>query len=255
VKLKLQKHSLLDAPGECCVVYLPGCNMRCSYCYNVKLWNSIEEPSDLEISEIESFLESRVSDGPRGRFNLVDWVTISGGECLLHPDEVERLLRKATGLGLKTCLYTNGAIEEIWKVLKKLARLGLLKAVNLDYKWSVKDPELGYSLALSWAFSLKTLVTAYEAGEIERLRINTTVLRSRHTIDKLRSMKSFLFKTLSPNEKPVITTRGESNWSLPLSWTLESFFNDGGKIETLDPIDPLEAMSPTELKSLISELQ
>ena len=73
----LDKFSLLDYPGKVsAIVFLSGCNMNCSYCYNSDLINYNE--SNYSEEEILDFLKSRIGK--------IDGVVITGGEPTIHKD-------------------------------------------------------------------------------------------------------------------------------------------------------------------------
>ncbi len=112
--------SMLDYPGELsCIVWMPGCNLRCVYCHNPEI---VLSKGRKEEAELLKFLESR-----KGKLT---GVVFSGGEATFCPSLPE-LLRKAKELGFKTKLDTNGSNP---KVLKELVNKGLLDYVALDYK-------------------------------------------------------------------------------------------------------------------------
>jgi pyruvate-formate lyase-activating enzyme len=228
--------------------------MRCPYCYNVKLWNGEEEDGDLEVDEVIDFMRSREGRGPSGRFLKVEWLVFSGGECSLHPEVLKRLLEESKSIGLKNCVYTNGTVEGSSGRLKELLKDGLVQAINLDYKWDVHHSEYPYSKVSEWINSLTVSIGALEMNLLEKLRINTTLLKSYHTSEVLKSMKSLMFKVLRPYEEPIVGARLIEGWKNRFSWTLESFFDGGGKIPTLEKVNSMEALSDREIAELIGNL-
>jgi pyruvate formate lyase activating enzyme len=254
MKIKVTRHSLIDAPGECAVLYFPRCNMRCPYCYNVNLWNGIEDEGDMSLDEVEEFIASRIVEGPFASYKKVDWIMCSGGECTQYPEELRRLLSYAKGLDFKTGIYTNGTVPDVSDLIDSLTRDRLLDVVNLDYKWDVKNPEFSYTRFADWSKSFMTLLSELESERIQRLRINTVVMNSYHTRDVLGSMKNVLWGLIGPQEKPVIGLQSEIDWRAAFSWTLEPFFSYDGTIPTLDPIPPSETPSTAMLKALAFDL-
>ena len=115
----------LDYPGHmACIVWLAGCNMRCSYCYNPEIiYGKGEKPWH----EIKDFLKKRQG--------MLDAVVFSGGECTLHPD-LEFFCREAKALGYKVKIDTNGSHP---KVIKSLIKKGLVDMISLDFKAPEKD--------------------------------------------------------------------------------------------------------------------
>ena len=92
--------SLTDWDGMVsCVIFLPRCNFRCPFCYNVEL---VLRPNDLPsipLKQIERYLRKQ-----RG---WIDGVVISGGEPTIHHD-LPDLCSKIKHLGFKVKLDTNG---------------------------------------------------------------------------------------------------------------------------------------------------
>ena len=69
-------NSLLDWPGRiCCIIFLPGCNLRCPFCHAAHL---VLDPNELESIPFEAVREHLES-----RADWIDGVVISGGEPTL----------------------------------------------------------------------------------------------------------------------------------------------------------------------------
>lgn len=117
----LQRTSLIDYPGKvCAIVFTIGCNFRCPYCHNPEL---VDETAE-EISEEDffTFLASRV--------NLLDAVTITGGEPTMHDDLVE-FITKIKSLGFLVKLDSNGTRPDM---LRTLINQKLVDYVAMDIK-------------------------------------------------------------------------------------------------------------------------
>ena len=112
--------TMLDFPERtACIVWLSGCNMRCSYCHNPQIVKGRGKGS---AEEVLAFLQKR-----RG---LLDGVVLSGGEASVWPglpDFARRI--KAMGFALK--LDTNGLRPDI---VGNFLDENLLDYVALDYK-------------------------------------------------------------------------------------------------------------------------
>lgn len=124
----LQKTSLIDYPGKICtIVFTIGCNFRCPYCHNPEL---VDETAD-EISEQEffTFLDKRA--------NLLEAVTITGGEPTLHADLVS-FIKRIKDYGLLIKLDSNGTNPE---VLKELIDRKLVDYIAMDIKASLQKYE------------------------------------------------------------------------------------------------------------------
>ena len=93
----------VDGPGTRMTVFLSGCPLQCLYCHNpdtmeMRRGEPVTATELLErISRYKSIFE--VTGGG---------VTISGGEPLMQPAFVARILRGAKEMGLRTALDTSG---------------------------------------------------------------------------------------------------------------------------------------------------
>jgi len=119
----LQKVSLIDYPEVICgVIFLQGCNFKCSYCHNPELVEPKLFGPCLEEKKVLKFLASRVGK--------LDAVTITGGEPTMHQDLPELLgLLRRFPVGIK--LDTNGSNPGM---LADLIRMRLVDAVFMDVK-------------------------------------------------------------------------------------------------------------------------
>jgi len=116
----LTPFTLQDYPGGCaCIIWVSGCNMRCSYCHNPQIVLGVPQ---LPLHEVQRFLERRSG--------LLDAVVFSGGEATSWP-ELPGLMRHAKQLGYATKLDTNGLRPD---VLTRLLDAQLLDTIALDYK-------------------------------------------------------------------------------------------------------------------------
>lgn len=115
--------SFLDWPGKVCsVVFLPGCNFRCPFCHNWRLWAEPEALLDFALD----YILDRIEEFP----GWIDGVCITGGEPTLHSGLKELILAfRERGLGVK--LDTNGSRPD---VLEALIGEGLLDHVAMDIK-------------------------------------------------------------------------------------------------------------------------
>lgn len=120
----LQPFTLIDFPGlMAAVVFLQGCNLRCSYCHNPGLLDS-KGPGDITWPEVIEFLEKR-----RG---FLEGVVFSGGEPLMQ-DGIEDAVRRVRDMGYQVALHTNGFFPER---LELLLFQNLLSYVAMDIKSS-----------------------------------------------------------------------------------------------------------------------
>lgn len=115
--------SLLDWDGHIVAsIYLPGCNFRCPYCHNK---NAVLNPNSFDEIPID-YIESYISENK----DFLDGIVVSGGEPTIH-DDLQDLLRKIKGLGLKVKLDTNGTNPNM---LEYLISENLIDYIAMDIK-------------------------------------------------------------------------------------------------------------------------
>jgi len=126
----VQKTSLIDFPEKIStVLFTPGCNLRCPYCYN---WRIVIDPKPPFLNEENALkiLEKRKK--------YVEAVVVTGGEPTLHK-EIPKFLRKLKERGFAVKLDTNGFYPQVLEEC-----LAYVDYVALDVKTSVeKYPRLG----------------------------------------------------------------------------------------------------------------
>lgn len=123
----LIKTTLADFPKTvACSFFLPGCNLRCPYCYNAELANGTIPKEAVSKEELYRHLEKRK--------NVLEGIAISGGEALLSP-LLPEIIPYAKSLGYKIKLDTNGTLPE---KLEKLIKNPLTKPdfIAMDIKTS-----------------------------------------------------------------------------------------------------------------------
>ena len=96
---------------------MPGCSLRCPYCYNGEL--ALANPAT---GTEEGFTEEEIFRHLEKRAHVLGGVAISGGEPLLSPF-LEPLILKAKSLSLAVKVDTNGASPERLTQLIKDERL------------------------------------------------------------------------------------------------------------------------------------
>jgi len=122
----LRNTSLLDFPDRIsAVVFTRGCNFSCGYCHNSQLIPMKAPPGDEDLPEdiFFSFLEKRR--------DLLDGVTITGGEPTLQPDLKDFIVKIREKHNLQIKLDTNGTDS---KKIIELLEDGLLEYIAMDVK-------------------------------------------------------------------------------------------------------------------------
>ncbi len=126
----LQKTTLIDYPEKlACIVFLPGCNFNCGFCFNRQLVKEPEKLKSIPEKEFFGFLESRK--------NWLEAAVITGGEPTLQSD-LPVFVRKIKSLGFLVKLDTNGSNPEL---LGQLLEEKLLDFVAMDIKTSPQNYE------------------------------------------------------------------------------------------------------------------
>jgi len=128
----IQKCTTLDFPQHLsCIVFTPGCNMRCHFCHNPEfvLPQKIREIKNSFIPEqiFFTFLESRK--------NLLEGVVITGGEPTLMVDLLD-FISKIKKMGFKVKLDSNGLRPDIFK---KIIEDNLVDYIAMDVKASLEQ--------------------------------------------------------------------------------------------------------------------
>lgn len=120
-----QKTSLIDWGGKLStVVFLSGCNWRCPFCHNFRLW---EPRSEIDEDEIFSYLEKNR--------NWIDGVVMGGGEPLFDKDIIP-FTEKLKKLNFKIKVDTNGSYPEM---LIRLIDGSLVDYVSMDIKTALSE--------------------------------------------------------------------------------------------------------------------
>ena len=122
--------SAVDGPGVRVVAWTTGCMWRCRYCHNPDTWTLT---NGLPISVAKAAEE--LGKYRHGVKAMAGGFTLSGGEPLMQHRFAAKLFAAAKGMGIHTCIETNGHYGE------KLsdAELGTIDLVMMGLKsW---DPE------------------------------------------------------------------------------------------------------------------
>jgi pyruvate formate lyase activating enzyme len=154
----LQKTSLVDFPDRvACVLFTPGCNLRCPFCHN---WRIAVDPKPPFLNEEAAFniLDSRK--------RYVDAVVVTGGEPTAHR-EIPKFLRKLKERGFAVKLDTNGFYPQVLEEC-----LPHVDYVALDVKTS---PEKYARLGAKDTTDLLHSIEILNSGKVEH-EFRTTVV-------------------------------------------------------------------------------
>ncbi|MEM2971106.1 MAG: anaerobic ribonucleoside-triphosphate reductase activating protein [Candidatus Bathyarchaeia archaeon] len=154
----IRKTSLIDYPEKIAsVLFTPGCNMRCPYCYN---WRIVVDPKPPFLQEEKAIgiLESRRK--------YVDAVVVTGGEPTIHR-ETPKFLKKLKERGFAVKLDTNGLNPQILEEC-----LPHVDYVALDVKTSLEKYAL---LGVKDATPLLHTIEILKTGKVEH-EFRTTIV-------------------------------------------------------------------------------
>jgi pyruvate formate lyase activating enzyme len=119
----LQKVSLIDYPGLICsIVFVQGCNFKCSYCHNPELVEPKLFQPLIGEQDVFDFLSIR-----KGK---IDAVSISGGEPSIQK-ELLPFIQQVKKMGFAVKLDTNGSQPQ---VIRSLLEDNLLDFIAMDVK-------------------------------------------------------------------------------------------------------------------------
>ncbi len=137
--LNIFKETIVDGPGLRYSIYFSGCSHNCEGCHNTKSWNSLN--GDLLNTDL---LDKIVSDINKN--NLLDGVTISGGDPLYNPEDmyfILKYLKEHTDKHIM--LYTGYTLEEIMQCSSKSKCLKFIDTlVEGRFIKSLYDPTLTF---------------------------------------------------------------------------------------------------------------
>ena len=173
------------------VIFMSKCPLECRYCHNVEL---LEEGSEKSFKEIADEITSSA--------DFLDAVVISGGEPLLHVDDVIEILKVTRNLGLKTKLDTSGIYPD---KLKKILDLNLLDYISLD----VKNPFSKYRkiTGSNVGFEVKKSMDLINDAGVH-LEIRTTYVPTLHEkediLEIVRGIKSDVYTIQQFRNKNVL---------------------------------------------------
>jgi len=121
--------SLIDWDGKITtVLFFDACNYQCPFCHN---WELITKPDNYPEITWEAIREKL-----QKKEGWVDGVVLTGGEPLIHEQQVFALCKKIKALGILIKVDTNGAFPS---VLKKLIDEKLVHYIAMDIKAPLDD--------------------------------------------------------------------------------------------------------------------
>ncbi|MFH1229618.1 MAG: anaerobic ribonucleoside-triphosphate reductase activating protein [Candidatus Aenigmatarchaeota archaeon] len=117
------KNTFIEYPGKIAsIVFLSGCNFRCSFCFNQELIFDSDCLDDIDEKDVFDFLDKQRK--------WIDALVMSGGEPTMNV-ELPEFIKKVKKMGLLVRLYTNGSNP---KALKDLIENKMVDSIAMDIK-------------------------------------------------------------------------------------------------------------------------
>ena len=155
----IYKTTLIDYPGRISTaIFTGGCNLRCRYCHNPGLV--------LPGNEGIAFTEEEVFDLLKKRKNIIEGLTITGGEPTLN-DDLGIFIEKIKALGFPVKLDTNGLKPD---VIADLADRELIDYVAVDIKTSPDKYRTLTGKEINFSLIVETINILREHGIKHELR-------------------------------------------------------------------------------------
>lgn len=164
-----QKSSFVDYPGIIsCVVFTPGCNMKCGYCHNKHILGG--NAPKVDALEVMDYLNKRKG--------MLKGVVVSGGEPTLQP-ELKGFVANLKEMGYKVKLDTNGTNPE---VLKALLEKGFIDYVAMDVKANLEKYSLVAGCGINTEMIMETVKLLKESGVFHEFRTTFCPLLTKEDI-------------------------------------------------------------------------
>lgn len=164
-----QKSSFVDYPGIIsCVVFTPGCNMKCGYCHNKHILG--RNAPMVDVLEVMGYLNKRKG--------MLKGVVVSGGEPTLQPD-LEGFVAKLKEMGYKVKLDTNGTNPA---VVKALLEKDYIDYVAMDVKANLEKYPLVAGCGIDTERITETVKLLKESGISHEFRTTFCPLLTKEDI-------------------------------------------------------------------------
>ncbi len=216
----IQQTTLVDYPWKvACIVFTAGCQFRCPFCYNPQA----VLPDQIARYRSQLIPEDAFFNFLSQRKDLLDWVSICGGEPTIQPD-LYQFAEKIKKMWFCVKLDTNW--RDYW-IVKKMVDGWILDYVAVDLKWPLSNYEKrsgvielsdfleNYKMLLDY---LRTWIVDYE--------YRSTLIKWFHVQEDLEEMWMYL------------------------SWIKTRYLQNFLPEETLDPNFEWEPFTAAELQDL-----
>ena len=165
-----EKLSVQDYPNHIsCIIFTQGCNLKCPFCQNSTLI-PLNSENLIEEDEVLAYLSLRK--------NILDGVTISGGEPTLQKD-LKEFIGKVRETGLDIKLDTNGIN---YNLLKELVEEKMIDYVAMDIKNSLSKYEKTSGVQ---NINMENILKSIELLKQNKIdyEFRTTIINEYHTLE------------------------------------------------------------------------
>jgi len=160
------------------VIFLPGCNMRCPFCYNKNLVLHPEKMPIISLEHVENYLEANRK--------WIDGLVITGGEPTNQTD-LPFLCERIKKLGFQVKVDTNGTNPAM---INGLIRKQLVDYVALDVKAPLTEKKYSQVCgvdASSFLEKIKETIQILLDGEVE-YELRTTMVPKLHQMEDIEKI-------------------------------------------------------------------
>lgn len=180
----IQSLGTLDGPGIRFVLFLQGCNLRCSCCHNPDTWD-LKSGYEADAEEILSKVLRY-----KAYFSDEGGITVSGGEPLLQAEFTKELFTLCKANDINTCLDTSGSIlnDKITELLSVTDRV-LLDIKYTDNEHYEKYVGCGMSAPLLFLDKLEELGIPTVLRQVIIPSLNDNTDNIKHLADLVNSHK------------------------------------------------------------------
>ena len=129
--------SFVDGVGLRSTIYISGCVHRCPGCHNPETWDPL-------YGRLASAMIDEIAEEIASRSNLINGITLSGGDPFCSPREVSELLDRLPKVG-NIWVYSGFKYEQIIDSMEMqilLSKIDVL--VDGPFVEALKDPTLAF---------------------------------------------------------------------------------------------------------------
>lgn len=225
----------LDGPGIRFVVFMQGCNLKCSYCHNPETWDKNKGIKMSAREVFEKMLKYAPYFGERGG------ITITGGEPLLQAQFLCELLSLCRQKGIHSAVDTNGTI--LTPYAKKAVSMADL--IMIDLKMNTNNLYQKYigidiNKVLSFIRYVDSLGKDIWIRQVILPSVNDKVDDIRQLLDLLKPLSNIKKVELLPFKKLCLEKYESMGKTFPLAYLPET---------TEDKIKELEDIIKSEFKN------